>query len=294
VTAGLELLPAEHRSLWGDRLAACSTLPPEKFNPNGWVVDALQAALSALIHTEMPAGQPCRHLRLAVERAVRIGNDTDTVAAITGALAGALWGATAVPLAWRQTLHGRSDYETPALRAADLDRLARLACTGGTPDRAGWPGSDSMLSYYHEHFPAQPLAIDDQVTVGNVHALPDQLAVNDVIVSLCRMGRHDVPESVDHQVVGLLDTDITDNPNLAFVLADTADFVAGCAARGKRVFVHCVQAQNRTPAIAAAYLIRGHGMDPDIALDRAAELTGRRPRSFLTEGLLELAGRPKD
>jgi ADP-ribosyl-[dinitrogen reductase] hydrolase len=253
VTAGLELLPAEHRSLWGDRLAACSTLPPEKFNPNGWVVDALQAALSALIHTEMPAGQPCRHLRLAVERAVRIGNDTDTVAAITGALAGALWGATAVPLAWRQTLHGRSDYETPALRAADLDRLARLACTGGTPDRAGWPGSDSMLSYYHEHFPAQPLAvaIDDQVTVGNVHALPDQLAVNDVIVSLCRMGRHDVPESVDHQVVGLLDTDITDNPNLAFVLADTADFVAGCAARGKRVFVHCVQAQNRTPAIAA-------------------------------------------
>ncbi len=108
------------------------------------------------------------------------------------------------------------------------------------------------------------------------------------------MGRRDVPEGIEHQVVGLLDTDVADNPNLAFVLVDTADFVADCAAQGKRVFVHCVQAQNRTPAVAAAYLIRSRGMYPNVALDRAEELTGRRPQPFLAEALLGLGAQRGD
>ena len=76
---------------------------------------------------------------------------------------------------------------------------------------------------------------------------------------LCRMGRHDVSEGVDHQVVGLLDTTAADNPRLGFVLADTADYLARCASAGKRASVHCVRAENRTPAVAAAYLIRSQG-----------------------------------
>ena len=99
-------------------------------------------------HTGVPTGQPCRHLRLAVERAVRIGYDTDTVAAICGSLAGAWWGATAVPLEWRRVLHGRADYGTPALSAADLDRLARLADAAGSDDRIGWPSAERLVPYY--------------------------------------------------------------------------------------------------------------------------------------------------
>ena len=41
------------------------------------------------------------HLRLALEAAVRGGNDTDTVAAIAGGLLGAAYGASAVPARWR-------------------------------------------------------------------------------------------------------------------------------------------------------------------------------------------------
>jgi len=52
---------------------------------------------------------------------VRIGDDTDTVAAIAGALLGARWGASAVPDAWRRMLHG-----WPGLRADDLGQLALL------------------------------------------------------------------------------------------------------------------------------------------------------------------------
>jgi protein-tyrosine phosphatase len=291
VADGLEYVPEERRSLWSDRLEACRTTPPEQCISNGYVVTALQAALSSLAQTPVPGGQPCRHLRVAIERAVRIGDDTDTVAAITGSLAGAYWGATAVPLEWRSVLNGRATYDTSPLAAADLDRLARLAFNGGVDDNIGWPTVDSLLPYYASHFPASPLAapIDGSVTVGNVHALPAQVADVDVVVSLCRMGRHDVPDGIEHQVIGLLDTTAADNPNLGFVLADTADYVARCAAAGKRVFVHRVRAENRTPAVAAAYLMRTQGLDADAAIDRVEMLTRSRPQSFLTAGLRELA-----
>ncbi len=189
VAGGLDLLPEGRRSLWADRLDACRTGPPERFTPNGYVVSALQAALSSLAHTAVPVRQRCRHLRLAIERSVRIGDDTDTVAAITGSLGGAFWGATAVPLEWRNVLNGRADYATPPLHAADLDRMARLAVSGGQDDGIGWPTIGSLLPYYASRFPAHPMAepIDEFVTVGNVHALPDQLPNVDVVVSLCRM-----------------------------------------------------------------------------------------------------------
>jgi ADP-ribosyl-[dinitrogen reductase] hydrolase len=291
VTAGLDLVAENHHDLWTERFEASRSTPPEEFTPNGWVVSALQAALSALVHTEVPTEQPCRHLRLAIERAVRIGDDTDTVAAITGSLAGAWWGATAVPLEWRRALNGRTTYRDAPLNAADLDRIARLAFASGAKDPTGWPSVASMLPYYQTHFPALPLAskLDDWITVGNVHALPDQISKVDVVVSLCRMGRVDVPEGVEHHVIGLLDTDIDDNPNLKFMLTDTADFLAQCTGEKLRVFVHCVQAQNRTPAVAAAYIVRGRGIDPSKAIDQVAALTHTRPKPFLIEGVHSLA-----
>ena len=290
VADGLDLVPRDRRGLWAQRLDVCRSTPPEEFTPNGYVVRALQAALSSLAHTELPADRPCRHLRLAIERAVRIGDDTDTVAAIAGALAGAYWGATAVPLEWRRNLHGRVTYAEPPLRAVDLDRMARLAFNGGRTDPIGWPSVDSLLPYYADRFPAPPMAepIDEFVTVGNVHGLPGQLPYVDVVVSLCRMGRHDVPDGVEHQIVGLLDTDGADNPNLGFVLADTADFLIRCAGERKRVFVHCVRAEHRTPAIAAAYLVRARDMGAGAAIEEVQGITRSRPPAFMVAGLRTL------
>jgi len=105
---------------------------------------------------------------------------------------------------------------------------------------------------------------------------------------LCRMGRFDVPSDIEHHVIGLLDTTSADNPNLGFVLADTADFVTQCVKDERRVFVHCVQAQNRTPAVASAYLVRSRGMDPMAAMDQVAKLTHSRPQPFLAEGVQSL------
>ena len=43
---------------------------------------------------------------LALEFAVRGGNDTDTVAAIAGGLIGAVYGSQVIPEEWRNKLHG--------------------------------------------------------------------------------------------------------------------------------------------------------------------------------------------
>ena len=133
--------------------------------------------------------------------------------------------------------------------------------------------------------------VDDGLTVGNVHALADQLPQSDVVVSLCRMGCNDVPDHLGHHVVALIDSDRGDNPNLEFVLTDTADFVANCTAAGKRVFVHCVMAENRTPAIAAAVLVRTQACDPGDALEVAAKAIGSHPQDFLAQGVMNLVPR---
>ncbi len=295
VAAGTTSLPPDRGRLWLDRLEACRTTTPEAFGANGWVVRALQVALAAIVQTPVPAGPtPGRHLELALERAVRAGGDTDTVAAIAGSLLGAHWGATAVPFRWRRPLHGQVQAGQPVLGVADLDRLARLALGGGRPDGTGWPSTASLLPHYRSAWPAPPVVADlvPGVRVGNVHALPEVLGEVDAVVSLCRMGTDDVPAGIEHHVVGLLDSDAADNPNLALLLADTADLVAELAGEGRRTFVHCVQAQNRTPTVAAALLVRHHGMPATEALTRASAATGHRPKPFLAAAVEALADVP--
>lgn len=107
---------------WGALLDEAERGTPDRFaGSNGWVVAALQAAWSAV------AGAPS--LEAGLEAAVRGGGDTDTVAAIAGALLGARFGGSAVPPSMRGPLHG-----WPGLRARDLERLAVLTVGGGHPD----------------------------------------------------------------------------------------------------------------------------------------------------------------
>ena len=123
---GLTLLPPERRERWRRALVDAEEEPASRWTPNGYTVTALQAAYAAVVHTPIDPGDPHRHLPAALETAVRIGDDTDTVAAIAGALLGARWGAAAVPDRWRRMLHG-----WPGLDAAGLVRLALLTASGG-------------------------------------------------------------------------------------------------------------------------------------------------------------------
>ncbi len=288
VRAGLPHLATERRERWSTLIQEAESRPAADFSNNGWVIHAFQAALAAIVQTPVPLGAaPCRHLADAIEAAVRCGGDTDTVAAISGSLLGARWGETAVPARWRSVVFGHRAYGQPQLRVADLDAMARLALTGGRPDAQGWPGVGALSEYYGQRFGTQEISETiEEVTFGNVAGLQSALdSGSDVVVSLCRMGTGDVPQGVEHFSVGLIDSDIDDNPNLPFVLADTADFIASKVATGRHVYVHCVKAESRTPAIAAAYLARCRGRSLEEAWRASQSLTTFTPSPMMKEGV---------
>lgn len=134
---GLPRLDVDRRVVWARRLDAAKASPPSAFERNGWVVEALQGAWSAISRTPVPVDDRshhtfrAQHLQLALEAAVRGGRDTDTVAAIAGGLLGATYGASAVPAPWQRIVHG-----WPDRRAADLVRLATTIARNGRPDRS--------------------------------------------------------------------------------------------------------------------------------------------------------------
>ncbi len=129
MTKGLSHLPDDRRERWAGIIEEAEQQQQGVFTPNGFVVTAFQAAWSSIVHTPIPEDQPSRHLQTTLENAVRIGNDTDTVAAIAGTLLGAVWGASAVPTAWRTTIHGWPGYTTN-----DLLRIAILSLTSDSTD----------------------------------------------------------------------------------------------------------------------------------------------------------------
>lgn len=125
LTTGLDLLPAERRSRWATWIDEAANAEPQRFSPNGFTVTALQAAWAAIASTAADAGS-ARHLASGLQAAVRAGDDTDTVAAIAGAMLGARYGASAVPQRWRRIVHG-----WPGVRAHDLVQFAVLTASGG-------------------------------------------------------------------------------------------------------------------------------------------------------------------
>ncbi|SDU81195.1 ADP-ribosylglycohydrolase [Microlunatus sagamiharensis] len=281
----VDALPADRRAVWTYRLDLAEELPPSAFTRNGWVVEALQGAWSAIARTVVPTGgQPGDHLRLALEAAVRGGHDTDTVAAIAGSLLGARWGASAVPSAWRRVLHG-----WPGLRGRDLVRLAVLTARGGRPDGAGWPSAAVVDYSIYESSALARHPQDEHVWLAGVGAFDDPPPEVDAVVSLCRLGAAQVPVArvapEDHVEVWLVDSaDPAQNPNLDLVLADAVDAVAALRAEGRTVLLHCVQAQSRTPTVAALYGARVSGQPAAECLVKVQEvLPGAHPNQAFLE-----------
>lgn len=84
--------------LCDDNFAA---LPEEEISTSGYVVSTLEAALWCLLNTN--------DYKSLVLKAVNLGDDTDTVGAVAGGLAGIIYGVESIPVEWLDTLK-RRDY----------------------------------------------------------------------------------------------------------------------------------------------------------------------------------------
>lgn len=113
------LRPREIRS--GGRVAEIAAgsfrdKPRDEISSSGYVVHTLEAALWAVSRTDS--------FREALVEAVNLGDDADTVGAVTGQLAGALWGRSGIPEAWLAATAWRERLEERAARLFDLATAA--------------------------------------------------------------------------------------------------------------------------------------------------------------------------
>lgn len=289
----VEGLPPDRAELWHARLDHAESVAPQEIPFNGWVVAALQAAWSAITRTPIPVDSPgassfaAQHLQLALDAAVRAGDDTDTVAAIAGGLLGARWGASAIPLKWQRIVHG-----WPGLRARDLIALGLLTARGGQPDAHGWPLAP--LQDYSSFPDVHSLAVhphDPGVLLGGVGALRSLPLGVDAVVSLCRLGADEVPAAGvadgNHVEVWIIDSaSRAANPHLGYLLDQSADAIAVLRGEGRTVLLHCVQAHSRTPAVAALYAARHRGIPMKQAIDDVcAALPGAMPNAAFMDAL---------
>ena len=128
VKNGIPYLNFEDRERWETLIEETEEKDPKTFNPNGWVVTAFQAALSVIHQTASSNKDAGRdHFKETLINAVRIGNDTDTVASIAGAYLGALWGKSAIPTEWINKIHGYRLFNSVILDASDLEKLVLRA-----------------------------------------------------------------------------------------------------------------------------------------------------------------------
>ena len=84
--------------------------PESRIKSGGYVVHTLQAALWCLLTTDGYAD--------CVLKAVNLGRDTDTTAAVAGALAGMHYGANTIPKDWLESLAKYEDIKALSTRFA--------------------------------------------------------------------------------------------------------------------------------------------------------------------------------
>ncbi|WP_222271807.1 ADP-ribosylglycohydrolase family protein [Modestobacter marinus] len=236
VPTAIDLVRPEHQDRWAAVLAPDWT-PDQATESNGAVWPTLGQAVWALRRGRDFA----EVLRLVID----LGGDTDTVAAVAGGLAGAVYGIVGIPIRWTSAVHGRiPGFGDRVWWLADLHHLA-----------AALDGSAAPPYEPVELEGLEPRQVTDGVWAADL-AGARRSSTEFAVVSLCRTGTrfpHDL-----QRFAYLTDDDA--NPELDAVLTDVLDDIDALRAEGRPVLVHCFAGQSRTGLVLRAWLRRTRGM----------------------------------
>ncbi|MEQ8717704.1 MAG: ADP-ribosylglycohydrolase family protein [Acidimicrobiales bacterium] len=246
---GLKMLPADQDRY--RRMLAPSWQPESAEVGNGSVWGCLASAVWAVRGSSTFAE--------AVTAAIDLGDDTDTVAAVTGGLAGAIYGIQSIPSRWTTYLHGHvSTPDGPRTwRLADLQDLT-LRLIGADPVPAQEPG-----------LPLGPTEIAPGIHAADLAGaatVPEDWAV----ISLCRVGDTFAHHPV-RRAVYLIDKEGDHNIGLGHVVADAVATLDAFRAEGRQVVVHCHGGASRTGLVLRAWLMGTNGWDEATATDHLRE-----------------------
>ena len=247
--------------------------PPE-IRGTGYCVDALEAALWAVGGAD--------DFRDAVLRAANLGDDADTTAAIAGQLAGARWGWSGIPHAWRAQI---VDGERIAAIAGRIHDAAIEA-----PPEEPWPHDEFAHGYWIEPgvvlageypgnrdpqkaFTRVNLLVDHGIrTFVDLTTDDDRLEPYGPLVEAAAARRGLDLRRIEHPIP---DLDVIDVDAYDIILATIDD----ARDRGG-VYVHCWGGIGRTSTVIGCLLVES-GLDADDALadiDRRRSVTRKAHR----------------
>lgn len=249
LVSALTLLPRKSAELFGD-LTSSDWHPGIHDAPsNGSVWGCVAQAVWAVRQGDDFASV----MRLAID----LGGDTDTVASVAGAIAGALHGVQSIPSRWTTYVHGTVGARpTETFRRKEiLDIVRRL--TGAEP---GGPSETES--------PAGPTEVDENLYAASFPGVVDYVesragGLSDIaVLSLCRVASSllDVPL---RREVHLYDND--HNEALPTIVADCVDTIDAWLTEGRRVIVHCHGGRSRTALVLMAWAMRHRGHSHDDA-----------------------------
>lgn len=251
VSEATQLVEDDHRDLFTEYLAESWT-PDQSDIANGAAFVCLAQAVWAVRNTSS--------FEEAVVAAVNLGDDADTVAAVTGALAGAVYGIQQIPVRWTTYLHGYVNQPDDVQREYALGDLQDIAYR--------------LLDSEPKHeTPLEPIIRPTIVHDSGIYASnmtgADQMKPEAGIISLCRTyGRlADHPHRREYYII---DHD-GQNSHLHTVVTDAVDAIDAFLREGREVLVHCHGGRSRTGLVLKAWYMRNFESSHDAAHDWLTE-----------------------
>lgn len=192
----------------------------------------------------------------AVRRAIDLGHDTDTVAAVAGAIAGAYYGADLIPARWQGMINGDVPefvFDRWVTHVVDLQDLQHLAYQIANL-------IDTKPVYSPFEPPVGPTEVYPGLYAANLTALRDCDDRDFDLVTLCRPmfeWTGDFNRSYNFYLIDQHSPGV--NPNLHHTVEEAVATIDALLAERKRVIVHCHAGRSRTGFILKAWYMRKHG-----------------------------------